>query len=315
MTTNTLNFHQRWWIYQHERFPILSHGLLIAAFSASAVSYSALQRGTLHGGEMAMPTIATLAVAFITSFLFFLQLRIADEFKDYEEDKRYRPYRPVPRGLIQLRELGVLGGVSMVAQLMLAAWLKPSLVGLLLLAWIYFGLMSKEFFVAKWLKAHPVIYLLSHMLIMPMIDLYVTACDWMLYGSALTVPHVELAWFLGISFLNGLIIELGRKIRAPEDEEHGVETYSALWGHRRATWIWLGIIILTAAATIGTAMQIDFVRPIAVLVLLLLTAAITIGTQFLHTTDQTRAKRIEQFSGIWTLLIYLFLGPIPLLLG
>jgi hypothetical protein len=36
----------RWWIYQRERFPLLAHSPVIAAFSLSAVSYSALVRGT-----------------------------------------------------------------------------------------------------------------------------------------------------------------------------------------------------------------------------------------------------------------------------
>lgn len=31
-------------------------------------------------------------------------VRIVDEFKDYEEDCEYRPYRPVPRGLITLKD-------------------------------------------------------------------------------------------------------------------------------------------------------------------------------------------------------------------
>ena len=39
-----------------------------------------------------------------------------------------------------------------------------------------------------------------------------------------------LAWFLVASFFNGIVVEMGRKIRAPADEEKGVETYSALWG-------------------------------------------------------------------------------------
>ena len=34
----------RWWIYQRERFPVLPHGLLIAVFSLSALSYSARLR-------------------------------------------------------------------------------------------------------------------------------------------------------------------------------------------------------------------------------------------------------------------------------
>ena len=56
-------------------------------------------------------------MAFATAFLFFLQLRIADEFKDFEEDSRYRPYRPVPRGLVRLRELGWLGAAAACLQL------------------------------------------------------------------------------------------------------------------------------------------------------------------------------------------------------
>ena len=76
----------RWWTYQRERFPVLAHGVLIAAFSSSAVSYSALLRGQ-------RPRMASIGMAFVTCFLFFLQLRIADEFKDFEEDSRWRPYR------------------------------------------------------------------------------------------------------------------------------------------------------------------------------------------------------------------------------
>src|ERR1700691_3013564 len=116
----------RWWIYQRERFPIFAHTPIIAAFSLSAVSYSALIRGAYH-----LPAWQPCVVAFASSFLFFLQLRIADEFKDFEEDSRYRPYRPVPRGLISLRDLGVIGVVCLLVQLGLALWLAPSIVLLL----------------------------------------------------------------------------------------------------------------------------------------------------------------------------------------
>src|SRR5207302_5539728 len=126
----------RWWVYQRERFPILAHGLLIAAFSFSAVCFSSLLRG-----QTVMPSGATAAVAFGTALLFFLQLRIADEFKDFEEDSRYRPYRPVPRGLVNLRELGVLGLLAALVQLGLALYLQPSLVLLLALVWTYLALM------------------------------------------------------------------------------------------------------------------------------------------------------------------------------
>src|SRR5262245_34831867 len=149
----------RWWIYQRERFPILAHGLLIAAFSLSALCASILLRG-----QITLPGWLPAVVAFVTAFLFFLQLRIADEFKDFEEDSRYRPYRPVPRGLVTLRELGVLGVITSCCQLALAFVLQLDLALLLLVVWLYLALMSKEFFVGDWLKRRPILYLASHML-------------------------------------------------------------------------------------------------------------------------------------------------------
>src|SRR5512143_1279527 len=101
----------RWWIYQAERFPVFAHGPLILAFSMSAMSYSAL----LRGADALRPSAAL--VAFVTAFLFFLQLRIADEFKDAEDDARFRPYRPVPRGLVSLRELAWAGAAAAALQL------------------------------------------------------------------------------------------------------------------------------------------------------------------------------------------------------
>ncbi|MCA9838793.1 MAG: hypothetical protein KC422_17895, partial [Trueperaceae bacterium] len=152
----------RWWQYQKERFPLFAHGPLILVFSLSALSYSSLLRG-----YYAVPSFKVGLAAFFTCLLFFLQLRIADEFKDHDDDLAYRPYRPVPRGLIKLKELGYLLPITMLIQLLLAFWLRPSLIWLLLLVWLYWGIMWREFFVPAWLKAHPLLYLASHMLIMP----------------------------------------------------------------------------------------------------------------------------------------------------
>jgi hypothetical protein len=44
--------------------------------------------------------------------------------------------------------------------------------------------------------------------------------------------------FLALSFVNGCVLEIGRKLWAPENEIAGVDTYSGLWGPRRAAAIW-----------------------------------------------------------------------------
>ncbi len=296
----------RWWIYQRERFPIVAHSVLIAVFSGSAFGYSVLLRGGTK-----IQNFSSIIVAFVSVFIFFLHLRIADEFKDFEEDLRYRPYRAVPRGLMSLRELGWLGIATGIIQLGLALWLTPTLALMLGLVWLYFGLMCKEFFVHNWLKAHPLAYMWSHMVIVPLINLYATACDWLVAQAS---PPAGVFWFLVASFFNGMIIEIGRKIRSPKDEEFGVETYSAVWGRRNAVLAWLGVVGLTAIASFISASQINFATPVAWLLAILLIVAIAVAWLFLRQPITKWAKLIEKMSSLWTLLVYLCLGIIPLLL-
>jgi 4-hydroxybenzoate polyprenyltransferase len=295
-------FASRWWTYQRERFPIFAHGLLIAAFSSSAVSYSAMLRGQ-------MPRLISIGVAFATCFLFFLQLRIADEFKDFDEDSRYRPYRPVPRGLIKLRELGVVFVIAAVLQLLLALALNWKLALVLAGVWIYLALMSREFFVRDWLKARPFTYMWTHMLIMPQIDFYATATDWIGTGSG---PPRGVMLFLWVSFFNGMVIEIGRKIRAPQDEEEGVDTYSHVWGRAGAVTAWLIAIGLTAAFALMAAWRIHSLTVAATFLSILVLGAVTIAMRYLSAPATPRAKAVEIMSGIWTLMMYLNLGLIPL---
>jgi 4-hydroxybenzoate polyprenyltransferase len=287
---------ERLWVYQGERFPIFAHGLLIAAFSSSAVAFSWLLR---DNERILRP--GSFAVALVSSFFFFLQLRVADEFKDFEEDKRWRPYRPVPRGLVRLRELAGLAALGGVAQLGLAISLSWPLCFLLILVWGYLALMTREFFVREWIRERPLTYLWTHMLIIPMADFYATACDWARSGAA---PPSGLGWFIVVSFCNGIALEIGRKVRAPDDEEEGVRTYSVLWGRDKAIGAWLLALAGSGACALAAADRIGFFPPVlSVLGMLFIGGAWAAGRFLLEPTTR-RARRVEQFSGIWTLVMW-----------
>lgn len=303
----TTTIANRWWIYQRERFPLLAHGSLIAAFSISAVCVSALLRG-----ERSWPSAASALTAFAVSFLFFALLRIADEFKDAEDDARFRPYRPVPRGLVTLRELAQLGAGIVLLQFALSLLLEPFLVLLLVAAWAYFWLMVREFFATAWLKAHPALYMVSHMVILPLIAFYATACDW-LAASPPSVPD-GLGWFLLTSFGNGFVFEIGRKIRAPQDEEPGVVTYSAAWGRSAAVAAWLAALALTAACVVMTALHIGVGTLLAAICGALLAAALAVAWRIPRAPEPESGKWFEYASGIWMLSLYLALGVAPLTL-
>jgi 4-hydroxybenzoate polyprenyltransferase len=294
----------RWWIYQRERFPLVAHAPLIAAFSSAAVCLSALLRGETQ------PRAASLVVAFVTALCFFFQLRVADEFKDADDDARHRPYRPVPRGLVTLRELGALGVGAALVQLVVALWLDVRMVPLLLAVWAYMALMSKEFFVREWLRARPVTVLWSHMLIMPLIDLYATACDWVPAGASIAAG---LRWFLVASFFNGLVVEIGRKIRAPEAEEAGVETYTVLWGRGRAIGAWLAVMAIALASALLAARAVGSGAVVGLVLGAIWVGSMLAGGAFVARPTRARAKLIEPLAGIWTLAMYVSVGIVPVL--
>ena len=227
-----------------------------------------------------------------------------------------------PRGLVRLPELllvGVMVGcIQLLLTLALAALhrapgesLDLRLPALLLVTWIYFALMSREFFARRWLKAHPVIYLFSHMGIMPLVDWFATGCDWAVAGGPMPAG---LFWFLAASFCNGLVIELGRKIRTPDQEEAGVETYTVLWGRPMATLAWLSAVIATLACAWLAAQRIAFATPFALVLGPLALAATILCALFIARPWPRLAKLFPVASGLWTLALYLTLGVVPLLL-
>lgn len=304
MSRETRSFPSRLVEYQGERFPLLQHGPLIAVFTFSAISYSRVCRGA----EGFVP-VGVYILGAVTAIFFFLLLRIFDEFKDAEEDARYRPYRPVPRGLVTLPQLRNLGLVLALLIFGANALAIPAMLPAIGLVLLYMGLMTKEFFVRDWLKRHPLVYMASHMVVMPMIDFYTTGLDWILAGTA---PPSGLEFFLLVTFLNGIVIEVGRKIRAPGDEEEGVETYSALYGMKRAASAWGLLLVVTwgSALLASDYAGYGWVGAIALTAILLLCGIPAL--LFLRSGSRRHAKLIETGAGVWTIGMYLTLGGIPM---
>lgn len=299
------NLATRLWAYQAERFPLAGHGLLIAAFSGSAVSYACALRA-----DGSWPLPASLLIAFVGCFICFFQLRVADEFKDRDEDARWRPYRPVPRGLVTLRELATIAGLGALVQLAAAATLSWRLALLLVLVWSYLALMTKEFFVREWILRRPLTYLWTHMLVIPLADFFATACDWTRWS---TQPPSGLFWFLATSFCNGIALELGRKIRAPQSEEPGVRTYSALWGSARAATAWWSALLFTAVCAVTAAGRVGCGLWLALIFGGVLLLAGGLALRFRRHPTPSVAQWIDRCSGLGTLIMYLSLGVGPLL--
>lgn len=303
-TQNALPVLHRLWIYQGERIPLVKTSVLLAIFSAASINVSAL----LAGRDL--PGWPTYLTAFLVSLIIFIQLRACDEYKDGPDDQRYRPERPIPRGLVSLKLILGIGFALVPAAVLVTLAYHPPLLILLALVWLWLGLMTAEFFVPDWLKVRPVLYMASHMAIMPLLDLFVTGTEWMpAQGGA----NPALALFLLLSFANGCVLEIGRKIWAPEQERDGVETYSSAWGLPRAIAVWIAMTGVSFLLLLGVGFSTGHLLATGLPGLGMLIIVWWTAFSMRSTPDDTHQARLETMSGLWVFVCYAAAGFAPLL--
>ncbi|GLR18671.1 hypothetical protein GCM10007940_32870 [Portibacter lacus] len=272
-------------------------------FTFSAISYSRICRD-VEG------FIATddLIVGFITTFCLFFLVRVLDEFKDAETDRKYRSELPVPRGLISFKELKWMGAVALAIQVIAILIVHPSMFMIYVIVMAYLALMTVEFFAHDWLNKHMWAYAASHMMIIPLVDIYASGLDWYLDGAK---PHLGLLFFFGVSYFNGIVLEVGRKLKAPELEKEGVVTYSGLLGYQKGARLWILMLVVTAGIA-AAACYYAGLSVISYYVLgFVLLACILLAVQYIRNPTKALSKRLELMSGVWTLLMYGTLGGIP----
>jgi len=327
-------------IYLNERFPLGKNSFFVLIFTLSGYIYT----GLLYNSKIIKPILSKevnrvpllwdkeinkvpiiwykLLSLFIIIFMFFFQLRITDEFKDYEEDLKYRPYRPVQRGIISLKALGKIGLATVIVQIILAHVINPKLIYFMLLVWIYMFLMTKEFFIKNWLTERILIYALSHVVIMIFITLVIVKGtgyilqDHFLETLYLLLEKYEKNIFIGLiplfalNYLNGIVLEIGRKTRKANEEEHGVQTYSKLWGRKKAVFILCILYVIEYIFVLFGLSNINkeffLVGQLILTVTLILSIYFTI--KFLK-KDLT-GKIPENISGIWILISSMNMGLI-----
>lgn len=302
---NTSSLLVRLYIYQKERFPLILHAILILAFSFSAVSYSRICRG-----EVGFIPSITFFIGFIVSYSLFMLVRIFDEHKDAEDDARFRKHLPVPRGVVSLKELGIIAVIILAIQLTLILLFIPKLLWFYLLVIGYLILMGKEFFIANWLKKHQFWYVTSHMFIIPLIDVFASGMDWLQEG---VLPTNGLLFFFAVSYMNGIVLEIGRKIKSPEQESTGVLTYTSMIGTKTAGFLWLIVLFVTFVLSVLASQYAGYSKiGIFVLGSIFILCSLP-GFLFLQKSTNKRSKWIEIASGTWTISMYLTLGAIPML--
>jgi len=295
---------RRLWIYQRERFPLAAMATLALLLAAAATLFSARLRGA------PLPAAGALCAAAASVFLVFIQMRVFDEFKDREDDARYRPYRPVPRGLVSLAELRGVQIAASAGMIAIALAVDARLLWLLAALWGYLLLMAVEFFAPDWLRARHFAYLVSHIPFGGLIALYASAFEWLPRGAH---PHPALLLLAAAVLFDSTLLEIGRKIRAPRDEETGVATYSRVWGRTRATLAWLAAFALLLVCGLLAAHATGDGATFALLMAPLALVGALCALRYLRRPES--AKAFEPVSGVASLALLTALGPLPVLLS
>lgn len=241
-----------------ERFPPLAYGPLIAAFVACGTTAALLATGE-------RPALGwwTVAISLVVGAA-FLQLRILDEIRDADIDRIGRPGRPVPRGLVTVRELlalaigvGLVGGALAVSLGVPAAACYALATGTI---WLL-GTNLRRHNTGRypWLREA-----IAHSAIAPLLIL----CAWASVAEIRPIP--ALAATLLLAWGASLAMEVSRKVVLPAEERDGVPTYSAELGRSRALLV---AALAISAALAGAALLDAAVRGISATAVVPLAAA------------------------------------------
>ena len=326
MIQNIKNFK----IYLNERFPLGKNSIFVLIFTLSGYIYTGLLYNSkiinqIFSKEIKVPMPwHKIAALFIIIFMFFLQLRITDEFKDYEEDLKYRAYRPVQRGVITLKALGKIGIATVIIQIILAYIIDFKIIYFMIIVWFYMFLMAKEFFIKEWLTKKILIYALSHVVIMIFITfVIVNAAQYIVLGEAENIIKFgALQWYrhnidialiplFTLNYLNGIVLEIGRKTRRADEEEHGVQTYSKLWGKKKAVVI-LSLLFAVEYFLVILGLSYTYEKYFlfsGLVLLIILIISIYFMIKFLK--KDLSGKIVESVSGLWIVFSSMGLGLLP----
>ncbi|GAB4281283.1 MAG: hypothetical protein Kow0029_26360 [Candidatus Rifleibacteriota bacterium] len=219
-----MSFPGRWWQFLKERHEPFGITIMIAAFFAA----NALM--AFEANVAGFPGWERLVLGFILVWLIFLHMRLFDEVKDYDFDRKYNPERPLARGLISVGEFTAMTLVCILAEASLAALLGWATFVTYVMALCFTLMMRLEFFIGDWMRPKLELYAVTHTFSASMIGLLIYSVISAADPSAAGKPVLLFA--LGNWFVFN-VFEFGRKTFGKEEERDGVDSYSARlnpWG-------------------------------------------------------------------------------------
>lgn len=277
--------------FLQERFPLTSHLPWILCFYCANVAVG-LSGQALDARQFSCGLIVVL--------LFFLRLRLFDEIKDLDYDRKYNAERPLVRGLLSEREVKQIITFVLFIEIILTIIVAPQALGFYLLAMLYSLLMFKEFFIGSIIRPYLTTYAIMHTVVAAFLGLLVMAFT---NGAIFSGDYKTGIVFGLINWALFNIFEFSRKTFALQEERQGVDSYSSLFGRFGAVALTLSqVVLLLAVLFVMSFKQFsDFVLLTQLILALILLLA---GIFYLFVGTLKSAKVYRLVAGLYLLLVY-----------
>lgn len=300
---------KRLYHYYRERYPIFAR-LILGVIVFFEIHFIILLNSGLTWKDFDLGIQE--GVGAFTVFAFLLWLRVADDIKDFETDKKLFPDRPLPSGRVFKKDLMISCGIVQAITIALnVIFMRENIITFIIL-YIYGFLMSKWFFKKKKIQPSLPLALITHNPVQAIINLYIIVFTIQKYGlQPFTLTNIMALWTL---YFPALIWEVSRKIKAPKDE-NDYTTYSKLFGYKDST---LFVLILTIMDIITNFILVWNLNKISVCVLALLVSWMTWKfIQFIKNPDKfVLVSKVELYTYLQegtmllTVAVFLIFGKI-----
>ena len=297
---------KRLFLYYHERFPFFLR-LLLGLIVFSEIYFIVL----LNQGVTSFNVTYQELIGSYTVFAFLLWLRVADDLKDYETDKKLFPDRPLQRGVTTRKDIFISCLIIEIIAFVLNMFFMPNKIFFIIL-YIYGFLMSKWFFQKSKIQPSLPLALVTHNPVQMFVNLYIISFTVIKYN--LDFLNLTTIMTLFTLYFPALIWEVSRKIKAPKDE-NDYTTYSKLFGYKKATRF---VLIVTIMDIITNFILVWNLSKISVLILFILVSWMVYKfIDFMK--DPTRYKIVDKVelytyfqesTMLLTVVIYLLIGKI-----
>lgn len=293
-------------IYYKERYPIPAR-LLLGLIVFCEIYFIVLLNQGVTKFQLGIQEV----VGGYTIFAFLLWLRVADDLKDFETDKKLFPDRPFPSGRVKVKEVVYSCILVEAIAIVLNILYMPNLIycGIL---YAYGYLMSKWFFKKKKIQPSLPLALITHNPVQAFLNLYIISFTVIKYH--LDFINLTTIMTLFTLYFPALIWEVARKIKNPK-KENDYTTYSKLFGYKRATRF---VLIVTIMDIITNFILVWNLSKVSVVILFVLVSWMTY--KFIdYMMDPTRyeiVEKVERYTYLqestmlMTVVVFLLVGKI-----